>query len=91
VSLYEKYKNEINLYGINLQNRDNPIDLKAYIDKYKIQYPVLLDEESSLYKQYGSPGFPMLVFLDRKGKVTKRMVGSREKNVIEQQFRTAIK
>jgi thiol-disulfide isomerase/thioredoxin len=90
VSLYEKYKNELNLYGINLQNRDTPDDLQAYVDKYNIQYPVLLDQESSLYKKYGAPGFPTLILLDKKGKVTKRIVGSTDRDYIEQQFNKII-
>ncbi|TXK83745.1 TlpA disulfide reductase family protein [Paenibacillus sp. N3.4] len=90
VSIYEKYKNEINLYGINLINRDDRDKVDKYVQKYNIGYPILLDEDSILYKKYGSPGFPTLVFFDKNGKETKRIVGSTSQSIIESQFRRVL-
>ncbi|UKS26609.1 TlpA family protein disulfide reductase [Paenibacillus sp. HWE-109] len=90
VSVYEKYKDKINLYGINLINRDERSGVDKYVVKYKIGYPVLLDEDNKLYKKYGSPGFPTLVFFDKNGKETKRIVGSTNQNIIDAQFRKAV-
>ncbi|NEW04874.1 TlpA family protein disulfide reductase [Paenibacillus sp. SYP-B3998] len=90
VSVYEKYKNEINLYGVNLINRDDRDEVDKYVHKYKIGYPILLDEDSILYKKYGSPGFPTLVFFDKNGKETKRIVGSTDQNIIDAQFRRSL-
>ncbi|BBH18895.1 hypothetical protein Back11_02400 [Paenibacillus baekrokdamisoli] len=78
VSMYEKYKNDINIYGINLIHRDDVDEVKNYIKKYKIEYPVLFDDDGKLYDNYGSPGFPTLIFLDENEQVTERIVGSTE-------------
>ncbi|WP_248927805.1 TlpA family protein disulfide reductase [Paenibacillus hamazuiensis] len=92
VSLYQKYKNEINIYGINLIHRENdPDDVKEYVSDYNIEYPVLFDDGGKLYRKYGSPGFPTLVFLDKNGKEVNRIVGSTAKKVIERQFINAMK
>lgn len=91
VSLYEKYKDEINLYGVNIINRDDLEEVIDYVNKYEIKYPVLLDEESSLHKQYKSPGFPTLIFLNKNGKEINRIVGASSIDIIEAQFINAIK
>ncbi|MDF2650477.1 MAG: TlpA family protein disulfide reductase [Paenibacillus sp.] len=91
VDMYGKYQNNIDIYGINLINRDDVSEVRDYVSEYNIEYPILLDEGGSLYKSYGSPGFPTLVFLDKNGKETKRIVGSTELDTIEKQFIRAIK
>lgn len=92
VSMYQKYKNHINIYGINLIHRENDWDdVREYISSYNIEYPVLLDDGGNLYRKYGSPGFPTLIFLDKSGRETKRIVGSTAIHVIKKQFTNAIK
>jgi hypothetical protein len=42
-------------------------------------------------KEYGSPGFPTLLFLDKNGHITRRIVGSTSIKNIEKQFINSIK
>ncbi|CAG7648555.1 Sporulation thiol-disulfide oxidoreductase A [Paenibacillus solanacearum] len=91
VSMYQKYKSDINIYGINLINRENdPDDVREYIKKYNIDYPVLLDDGGNLYRKYRAPGFPTLIFLNKHGKEMNRIVGSTAIEIIERQFTNAI-
>ncbi len=90
VSLYEKYKDQVNLYGVNLINRDESEEVIKYIDKYNIKYPVLLDE-GKFHKKYKSPGFPTLIFLNKSGKESKRIVGATNIGIIESEFMKAIR
>ena len=41
VQLNNKYKNDLNLYGINLISRDNMQDVRDFVEKYNIEYPIL--------------------------------------------------
>lgn len=89
VNMHERYKDQIQIYGINPTDRDDVDKVKKYMTKHGIQYPVLLDEDSNLRKQFGTPGFPTLVFLDRNGKETNRIRGASDVNIIEKQFAKA--
>ncbi|WP_339270999.1 TlpA disulfide reductase family protein [Paenibacillus sp. FSL R5-0470] len=83
VSLYEKYKDKVNIYGINPIYRDDVSEVEQYVKKYKIDYPVLLDETGAFYKHYGEPGFPTLYFIDSEGEVLDQIIGSSDLEVIE--------
>jgi thiol-disulfide isomerase/thioredoxin len=90
VTLYERYQADINLYGINVIDRDDRQEVEEYVKKHGIQYPVLLDEGSYLHKEYGSPGFPTLVFLNKNGREIRRIIGSTSIEMIEAHIKNAI-
>jgi len=90
VTLYEKYNEKINIYGINPEFRDDREEVKNYIEKYKINYPILLDETGDIYKYYGEPGFPTLFFIDSKGKVIDQIIGSTDIEIIEDSFKNLL-
>jgi thiol-disulfide isomerase/thioredoxin len=90
VSLYEKYKDKVNIYGINPTYRDDLSEVEQYVKKYNIEYPVLLDETGALYKHYGEPGFPTLYFIDSEGEVFDQIFGSTDIEVIENSFNILI-
>lgn len=87
VSLYEKYKNSINIYGINPVFRDEITEVEQYVQKHGIDYPVLLDETGDFYKYYGEPGFPALFIVNHKGKVLDQIIGSTDIEHIESKIR----
>lgn len=86
VEMYNRYKDRLDLYGMNPANRDRIEDVRAYIENYRINYPVLLDENSKLYTQMKVPGFPTLVFFDKEGKEVERIVGATDAGRMEQAF-----
>lgn len=86
VNLHNKYKNEINVYGINVIQRDELSEVKSYVEQYGIDYPVLLDETNQLYENYGSHGFPSMFFVTPDGKTIDAIIGSADSQVIEQSF-----
>ncbi|MOA12086.1 Thiol-disulfide oxidoreductase ResA [compost metagenome] len=86
VELYNKYKDEVNVYGINVINRDVLSEVKQYVEHYQIEYPVLLDESNQLYEKYGEKGFPSMFFVDTNGKTKDRIIGSTDISVIEESF-----
>ncbi|NDI35074.1 TlpA family protein disulfide reductase [Chengkuizengella sediminis] len=91
VELYEKYKDEVNVYGINLIYQDDILDVKNYIDEHQIQYPILLDKTGEHYKIYGDFGFPVLHFIGQKGNTIDSIIGSTDIEYIEESFKYLIK
>ncbi|MEC0092318.1 TlpA family protein disulfide reductase [Paenibacillus macquariensis] len=86
VQLNNKYKNDLNLYGINLISRDDIQDVRDFTEKYYIEYPILLDESGSIYQKYGGSGFPSLYFFNSKGEVIDQIIGSTDIATIESSF-----
>ncbi|TYP74595.1 TlpA family protein disulfide reductase [Paenibacillus methanolicus] len=83
VELQEKYKDQVHVIGINLYHRDTEEDLAAYLTKYGITYPVLLDEDGSIHEKLGKTGFPALFIMDAKGEVASSRVGSIDRSDME--------
>ncbi|MFS1514323.1 TlpA family protein disulfide reductase [Chengkuizengella sp. SCS-71B] len=90
VELYEKYKEEVNVYGINLIYQDDIVDVKKYIEEHQIQYPILLDKTGEHYKNYGDFGFPVLHFIDQEGNTIDSIIGATEIEFIEESFKFLI-
>lgn len=85
-SLYDKYKKDINIYGMNILNRDDLEEVQRYVDTHRIQYPVLLDETGYWHKQYGGSGFPSLYFINKQGQVVDQIIGSTSLENLDQAF-----
>ncbi|RKP57979.1 TlpA family protein disulfide reductase [Cohnella endophytica] len=86
VQLYNKYKNDLNIFGINITNRDDIQDVKDYVANYHIDYPILLDESGSIYKKYAGSGFPSLYFFNSNGEVIDTIIGATDLDTIENSF-----
>lgn len=86
MKLYEKYKDKVNVYGINVINKDEYKEVAAYIDQHKITYPVLVDKTNEYYDYYGHTGFPSLFFVDRNGEVVDSYIGSTDESDMEDSF-----
>lgn len=69
VALNEKYKDRVNTIGINLKNKDAIEDVRNYVVRYNITYPVPLDIKGVYHKQFGETGFPALFFINTRGGV----------------------
>ncbi|MCU6711769.1 TlpA family protein disulfide reductase [Paenibacillus sp. J5C_2022] len=91
VALYEKYKDRVNVYGVNLIDRDEREEVVKYVERHEIPYPVLLDANGDVFRQYNGRGFPTLYFIDRSGKVTDAIIGSSEMDTIEAAFKKLAK
>ncbi|WP_408011292.1 TlpA family protein disulfide reductase [Pseudalkalibacillus sp. A8] len=65
--LYEKYKNQIDFYGINVTTEEQPENIKAFITKNKLQYPILLDEYKHAADLYELHSLPTMFLIDKEG------------------------
>ncbi|MCI3927035.1 TlpA family protein disulfide reductase [Paenibacillus sp. TRM 82003] len=91
VTLADKYGDDVRVYGVNLIHRDDPDELRAYVDRHGIRYPVLLDVDGAYYDEIAGEGFPALYFVDRGGRVTESIIGSTDLERIERAFRRLIR
>lgn len=86
VELHHKYKDTMNVVGINLSYRDDMEELKHYVDRHHITYPILLDESGTTFSRYNGDMFPALYFIDSQGDVIDEIIGSTDIASIEKSF-----
>jgi len=73
--LYLKYKDQIDIYGVNGTLYDDLASVEAFVKQYKYEFPILLDRENGVYKSYRVPGYPTSFFIDRNGVVRDVIIG----------------
>ncbi|MBN1102968.1 MAG: TlpA family protein disulfide reductase [Deltaproteobacteria bacterium] len=80
VELHRKYRDQgLVVLGISLDDPrrvDNP-SLVAFMEKYRIEYPVLRGTESMVRAYAGAEGMaiPTMVFVNRDGRIVEKIVG----------------
>ncbi|QQS45784.1 MAG: TlpA family protein disulfide reductase [Acidobacteriota bacterium] len=82
VELYTKYKNSgFAVLGLATDKPDKIEDVKAFMRKAKINYPVgfITTEVIAYYADSHNHGVPQMVLFGRDGKMVKRMIGWTDK------------
>ncbi|MEW8626251.1 MAG: TlpA disulfide reductase family protein [Candidatus Thiodiazotropha sp.] len=72
--VYQAYQSK-GLVILALNVRQDRETAAAFIEKLNISYPVLLDREGEVARQYGVIGLPTTFILDRKGRLHTRIIG----------------
>jgi thiol-disulfide isomerase/thioredoxin len=73
----------LQIVGIALDEQGASI-VKPFADKFKINYPVVVDAKSEVAAMYGQMNaIPVTIVVDRTGKIRSRQVGMRTKAQIE--------
>jgi len=74
---YQKLKDEkIVLLAVNVGEDEETVF--AFTGQYPVSFPLLLDRDGTVVKQYPVIGLPTTFVIDPRGKVTHRAVGGRE-------------
>lgn len=63
---------KVALYGINIDKNDSPARALTFVNKNKIEYPVIYDKGSKITSSYKITGVPTVIITDRKGVVVFR-------------------
>jgi peroxiredoxin len=75
---YEKYKDKgLVVLGIDFTVQDHVEDVKAFIQEFKLTFPILLDETGDVSAMlYGMRGLPTSYFIDPEGVIQRIQVGT---------------
>lgn len=80
--LYQKYKDKgLVILAINV--RQDKKTAAAFLSDMNISYPVLLDEEGEVAREYGVAGLPTTFVIDRNGNLHTRILGESTPEVFE--------
>jgi peroxiredoxin len=59
-------------------DRLSPAEVKSFVLKYKMSFPVLLNPFGDIAKQYNVPGLPASFLVDQKGIIRWKVIGARD-------------
>ena len=80
--IYNKYKDKgLVVLAINVGQSKNAAE--AFATRLHISYPVLLDTNSATTERYGVKAVPFTFVVDKKGVITKRVLGETERESFE--------
>lgn len=66
--IYAKYRGKgLEVYHIDIQ--EPPDRIAGFIKRYQVKYPILLDSDGKVARDYRIVGVPAYVLIDRSGKV----------------------
>ncbi len=77
---YQKSGNDVEILAVNL---DPQADVKGFADKNNITFPILLDAEDSVNRQYEIISIPTTFFINSDGVIQNRFVGGMKLEDIE--------
>jgi len=71
--IYQRNEQDLVVLGINLE--ENPGDIQDFVSPLNITYPILLDKEGLVSRQYKVIQLPNTYFIDRQGILRIRHIG----------------
>ncbi|MFZ3089207.1 MAG: TlpA disulfide reductase family protein [Nitrospirota bacterium] len=81
-SAYKK-NNDKGLVILGVDVREEKKDVLNFLKKYKVSYPILMDFDGKVVKDYQVMGVPTSYFIDRDGIIRERIFGGMNELVIE--------
>lgn len=80
---YDKL-NKQNAEFLALNLGESKITVQSFVEQYKINFPILLDDKEEVRKRYGVMQYPTTFFIDPEGKIAKIRIGEMDEAFIEQ-------
>jgi peroxiredoxin len=71
------------IIGVNNTISDPPEQVAAFVTEFGVTFPILLDEQGAVMKQYRVLGMPTSIFVGRDGVIQEIMTGPVNKAYIE--------
>ncbi len=91
IEIQNKYKNKVAVIGISLDRENTKAGVPDFVNKMKINYPVLYFTDKVISDFGGVEAIPTTFIIDKKGNIIKKMVGLYPKSEYENQLNELIK
>ncbi|OAB39900.1 redoxin [Paenibacillus macquariensis subsp. defensor] len=90
IKIADKYHNDLTIYGMNVTKYDNKKNAQKFVDKYHINFPVMLDSEAAVFDQYKGAVFPTNVLIDKHGVIQEIILGTVSEKELEKKVKKLI-
>lgn len=75
--IHDDYEGEVVVAAVNLTSSEKNIDsVKRFVDELGLSFPVLLDEDGKINKQFEVLSYPTSYIVNEKGVITTKFVGA---------------
>lgn len=81
-----KYKDVLDIYGINVSSQDYKPNAERFIKKYQLAFPVMFDMKDEVYSKYNGAVFPTNVLIDKNGVIAEIILGVLSPEELEQKI-----
>ncbi len=89
--MYEKYKDQLDIYSVNVTLLDLKDDAAAFVRKHQYSFPVLMDAKGDAMDLYKVNAYPTNFFVDRDGVIQDVLIGYKQPGELEQKIRLLLK
>jgi len=90
-SAYQTYGSDVNIIGVNASQHDRMSEAEDFIERNKVHFTNVIDEDGSISGAYFVPPVPTTVFIDEKGVMTYRKTGAISTAELEAQIQLLLK
>lgn len=88
--LAKNYKDELDVYGVNVTKYDTVKEAKQFVDTFKLQFPILTDEDGAVYDLYKGMAFPTNVLIDKNGVIQEIILGILTEEELEKKVQALV-
>lgn len=81
-----KYKDAVDVYGINVTSNDYKPNAERFVRKYGLAFPVMYDRTGDIFDLYHGAAYPTNVLIDTQGKIVEVIIGALTAEELEQKF-----
>jgi len=90
-ALAEKYKDTLDIYGVNVTSHDYKPNAERFIKKFSLTFPVMFDLKGEVFAQYQGVAFPTNVLIDKNGVISEVVLGLLSPEELEEKVMTLLK
>ncbi|MBL0385572.1 TlpA family protein disulfide reductase [Tumebacillus sp. ITR2] len=90
VKLSQKYKGQVEFYGVNLTAQDKLEAARKFVETYKVNFPTLLDRNGDVARRYQAFAIPTTLTVDQNGIVVDRRNGQLSPTAMEGLIRNLV-
>ncbi|UFJ40791.1 TlpA family protein disulfide reductase [Brevibacillus humidisoli] len=83
IDLAEKYQGQVGFIGLNVTVKDSIEQVHRFAKQYGVNYPILLDEEGIVSKQYQVGVLPTTFVINGDGVIVYKKIGAVTKSEVE--------
>ncbi|NHN33294.1 TlpA family protein disulfide reductase [Paenibacillus agricola] len=90
VKLHEKYKDQVEIYAVNITASDSVEGAKTFANEYGFTFPVLMDVEAEVAKKYQISPIPTTYFINKEGIIVDKLLGLTDPDSLDNKFKQLI-
>lgn len=88
--LAEQYKDQLDMYAVNVTSSDSEEKAQAFVKKYQLTNPILMDTKGDQFNLYKGVAFPTNILIDRHGVIRDITLGVLPPEQLEQKIKQII-